>query len=157
MTKETQFTSNIVWTGNTGAGTKTYRGYQRTWNVEVPGKPTVHCSNDPELGGDPTLMNPEDMLLSALSACHMLWYLHLASSAGIVVTAYRDEPHGLGETAPDGAGRFIQATLRPRIKVLAGADLTQAALLHQEVHKYCFIARSVAFPVEIEPRFSISS
>lgn len=153
MPRENQFTSNIVWTGNTGEGTKTYRGYQRTWNVEVPGKPVIPCSNDPELGGDPSLMNPEDLLLSALGACHMLWYLHLASTAGIVVTSYRDEPLGIGETAPDGAGRFVRATLRPKITVQPGADLAKADAIHHEIHKYCYIARSVAFPVTIEASF----
>ncbi|MEL6992893.1 MAG: OsmC family peroxiredoxin, partial [Pseudomonadota bacterium] len=83
------FTSRVVWTGNRGAGTAHYKAYDRTWNVETPGKPVIHCSNAPLLGGDPTLHNPEDMLISALSACHMLWYLHLASDDGIAVTAYR--------------------------------------------------------------------
>lgn len=155
MTRETLFTSDIIWTGNTGVGTQSYRSYQRTWNIEIPGKPVVQCSNDPELGGDPTLMNPEDMLLSALSACHMLWYLHLASVAKIVVTSYRDAPLGHGETAPDGAGRFTRAVLRPQITVKAGADMARAEAIHHEIHKVCFIARSVAFPVDIEPAFSI--
>jgi len=154
MAKENQFTSNVVWTGNMGEGTRTYRGYQRTWNVQVPGKPVIPCSNDPELGGDPTLMNPEDMLLSALSACHMLWYLHLASNAGIIVTSYRDEPVGFGETTPDGAGRFVRAVLHPQITVNGGADLARADAIHKEVHKYCYIARSVAFPVTIEAKFT---
>lgn len=153
MAKENQFTSNIVWTGNTGEGTKSYRAYQRSWNIEVPGKPVINCSNDPHLGGDPKLMNPEDMLLSALSACHMLWYLHLASTAGIVVTSYRDQPLGIGETSPDGAGRFVRATLRPKITVAAGADLERAGAIHHDIHKYCFIARSVSFPVTIEAEF----
>ena len=157
MSRENVFTSNVVWTGNTGEGTRSYRGYTRSWNVEVPGKPVIQCSNDPELGGDPTLMNPEDMLLSALSACHMLWYLHLTSQAGIVVTRYRDEPVGLGETAPDGAGRFVSATLHPRITVLPGTDLAHAEAIHHEIHKVCFIARSVAFPVRIEPTFALEN
>src|SRR3546814_6247182 len=79
------FTSRIEWTGNRGEGTRSYRGYDRSWSVTTPGQPVIHCSNDPRLGGDPGLPNPEDMLLSALAACHMLWYLHLASAAGIVV------------------------------------------------------------------------
>lgn len=152
--QENRFTSNVVWTGNTGRGTQSYKGYNRSWNVEIPGKPVIECSNDPELGGDPSLMNPEDMLLSALSACHMLWYLHLASKAHITVTAYRDEPLGLGETAPNGAAQFTKAILRPTITVMAGADLTKARDIHHDIHKYCFIARSVAFPVEIEPNFT---
>ena len=69
---------------------------KRTWDIAVPGKPVVHCSNDPLLGGDPKLMNPEDLLLSSLAACHMLWYLHLASESGVVVQAYRDTPIGVG-------------------------------------------------------------
>ena len=92
------FTSEIVWTGNRGEGTRGYRSYDRTWDIAVAGKEVVHCSNDPALGGDPTKMNPEDLLLSALSACHMLWYLHYASDAGIVVTGYRDRPFGRGES-----------------------------------------------------------
>ncbi len=52
----------------------------------------IECSNDPRLGGDPALHNPEDMLIAALSSCHMLWYLHLASEAGVTVLAYEDVP-----------------------------------------------------------------
>lgn len=151
--KHHDFASCVIWTGNTGQGTAGFRTYQRTWNVEIPGKPVVHCSNDPLLGGDPTLMNPEDMLITALSACHMLWYLHFASDAGIVVTSYRDDPAGHGESLPDGSGRFIGATLRPRIVVQAGGDLDRANAIHGEIHKVCFIARSVNFPIRIETVF----
>ena len=154
MTEQHDYTSRIEWTGNRGEGTKSYRGYDRTWDVRTPGKPSIACSNDPLLGGDPTLHNPEDMLLSALSACHMLWYLHLASRAGIVVHGYRDEPVGVGESAPNGAGRFVRATLRPQIEVAAGSDLDKADAIHHEIHKYCFIARSVNFPVSYEARYT---
>ena len=81
--------------------------------VVTPGKPAIHCSNDPLLGGDPALPNPEDLLLASLSACHMLWHLHLASSAKIVVHRYTDDPLGKGEVYPDGSGQFRSATLRP--------------------------------------------
>lgn len=157
MAKEHDFTSRVVWTGNRGEGTKTYKGYDRTWDIATPGKPVTHCSNDPLLGGDPALPNPEDLLLSSLSACHMLWYLHLASSAGIVVTAYTDDPIGVGESMPSGAGRFVRATLRPIVTLLAGTDLVRAEAIHHEIKQVCFIARSVNFPVTYEPRFAISS
>lgn len=153
MSREHVYTTRIVWTGDRGEGTRTYKGYDRTWNVETPGKPVIHCSNDPLLGGDPGLPNPEDMLLSALSACHMLWYLHLASSAGIVVTGYEDNPDGVGETEAGGAGRFLRATLRPRISVEPGTDTAKADALHKEVHRFCFIARSVNFPIDYEAEY----
>jgi organic hydroperoxide reductase OsmC/OhrA len=149
------YTSHIVWTGNTGQGTAHYRAYLRTWDVAVPGKASIPCSNDPLLGGDPTKMNPEDLLLSALSACHMLWYLHYASEAGIVVLSYEDAPVGIGEVGRGGAGRFVSATLRPVITVQRGADLDLAHALHDRIHEVCFIARSVNFPVSYTPEFRV--
>lgn len=150
-----QYTSSVVWTGNRGAGTVNYRGYDRTWDIAVPGKAVIHCSNDPLLGGDPTKMNPEDLLLSALSACHMLWYLHYASDAKIIVTSYEDRPIGVGEVEKTGAGRFTSAILRPRITVRAGTDIELATAIHHKIHDVCFIARSVNFPITYEPEFSI--
>jgi organic hydroperoxide reductase OsmC/OhrA len=153
MSKQHPYTSTIVWTGDRGQGTAEYRGYDRTWEVRTPGKPVIICSNDPLLGGDPQRPNPEDMLLASLAACHMLWYLHLACMAGVVVVAYEDAPLGIGETSPNGAGRFVSATLRPAIHVRRGADLAHADVLHAQVHQFCFIARSVNFPVTIEATY----
>lgn len=147
------YTARVVWTGNRGEGTAHYRAYDRTWDIAVPGKPVVHCSNDPLLGGDPSKMNPEDLLLSALSACHMLWYLHYASDAGLRVLGYEDSPLGQGELGPGGAGRFVKATLRPRVTLPAGSDLAAAEAIHHRIHAVCFIARSVSFPVDYETEF----
>ena len=151
-----QYVSNIVWTGNRGEGTSGYRAYDRTWDVALAGKPVIHCSNDPLLGGDPGKMNPEDLLLSALSACHMLWYLHYAAVDGVVVMRYEDTPLGLGEVGAGGAGRFTSAVLRPRIVLRAGCDLAVAQAIHGRIHEVCFIARSVNFPVRCEPAFSFA-
>lgn len=154
MTKQHTYTGRIEWTGNHGEGTRTYRGYARTWDITTPGKPVIHCSNDPLLGGDPALPNPEDLLIVSLCACHMLWYLHLASRAGLIVHAYSDTPEFIGESEPSGAGRFLGATLRPRIEVAAGSDLARADELHHDIHRYCFIARSVNFPVRCEATYT---
>lgn len=153
---EHEYTARVVWTGNRGTGTRYYRGYERTWNVETPGKPVIRCSNDPLLGGDPRLHNPEDMLIAALSACHMLWFLHFASDAGITVIAYEDDPRAVGETDAGGASRFLSATLRPRITVARGTDLHRADALHGCVHEVCFIARSVNFPVACRARYRVA-
>lgn len=151
------YTTKVIWTGNRGTGTSSYKAYARTWNIAAKGKPIVECSNDPLLGGDPTKMNPEDLLISALSACHMLWYLHLAAEAGVVVTSYEDSPMALGETVAGGAGRFLSCELRPMIHVKAGADLIEAEAIHHRIHKVCYIARSVNFPVTYAPEFFVTS
>lgn len=153
MKQEHEYTTRIVWIGDLGQGTANYRAYDRTWNIETPDKPIIQCSNDPLLGGDPHKPNPEDLLLSALSACHMLWYLHLASDAGIVVRAYTDNPIAVGITETNGAGRFLRATLLPQITVVSNTDLEQAEQIHSQIHQYCFIARSVNFPVDCQASY----
>ncbi len=152
--KQHAYPARVVWTGNRGAGTQRYQGYDRTWDLAIEGKATVSCSNDPVLGGDPAKHNPEDMLIAAVAACHMLWYLHLASSAGISVLAYEDTAVGEGVMHADASGNFTAATLHPRVTVAAGADLERARALHDDVHRYCFIARSVNFPITIEPEIT---
>ncbi|MEM8570907.1 MAG: OsmC family protein [Pseudomonadota bacterium] len=151
--KECEFTTRIVWTGNLGTGTSNYHAYERSWNIESPGQPVIKCSNDPLLGGDPALPNPEELLLGALSACHMLWFLHLASNRSITVLSYEDRPIGTGETMPNGAGRFTHAILRPVITLNAGTDLSHADAIHGKIHHYCFIARSMNFPVTVEATY----
>lgn len=83
----------------------------------------------------------------------MLWYLHFASEAGIVVRAYEDRPKGLGRSSSDDSGRFVSAVLRPKVTLDSDTDLVRAGEIHGEIHDVCFIARSVRFPIDIEPEF----
>ena len=141
---------DLRWTGNAGAGTASYAGYGRAWRVCAPGKPAIEGSSDPAFRGDPARWNPEELLLASLSACHLLWYLHLCAEAGVVVTAYADAPEAALREAADGGGQVVGATLRPRVEVVRGSDTARAASLHDDAHRMCFIARSVNFPVEHE-------
>ncbi len=150
-TKRHEYSACIKWTGNTGEGTAKYNSYKRSWQLATSGKPLVECSNDPVLGGDPARHNPEDMLVASIASCHMLWYLHLCAVAGITVTSYKDIPLAIGEMEASGAGRFKSITLRPQIVITATSNIEKARAIHNDVHQYCFIARSINFPVEIEP------
>ena len=153
VAKTADYIARIIWTGDRGQGTKQYRGYDRTWRIATDGKLPIECSNDPALGGDPSKPNPEDLLLSSLASCHMLWFLHLASNAGIVVRGYEDMPLGVGEIGMRGEGRFVRAILRPVITAERGADLAKADALHHAAHDYCFISRSVNFPIAYEATY----
>jgi organic hydroperoxide reductase OsmC/OhrA len=88
MSKNHAYLTNLVWTGNTGEGTKTYRGYSPAHEISVAGKPRIAGSSDPHFRGDKSRYNPEEMLVASLSACHLLSYLHMCGSAGVVVIDY---------------------------------------------------------------------
>ena len=154
--KQHQYPVQVVWTGNHGSGTKTYQGYGREHEIRIAGKPSIAGSSDAAFRGDGSKHNPEDLLVAALSSCHMLWYLHLAAVAGVVVTDYVDDAVGtLVEGATDG--RFTEVILRPRVTITADSDAQAAKRVHDDAHHACFIANSVNFPVRCEPRIVIES
>lgn len=140
----------VTWTGNTGVGTTSARAYERAHEITAEGPPPILGSSDPAFRGDPGRWNPEQLYVAAISECHMLWYLDLAARAGIVVTAYRDRPTAVMVEESDGAGRFERVVLHPTVTVTRGSDPIAAARIHDQVGDYCFIARSVATPIEHE-------
>ena len=147
--KEHHYRATVTWTGAAQGGTESYHSYNREYRVEFEGKPAMVASSDPAFGGDPKLHNPEDMLLVALSSCHMLSYLALASLEGLVVVGYEDAASGT--MLQEGrSGRFTEVMLRPRVTLAPGTDLARAEALHEDAHKTCFIANSVSFPVRHE-------
>src|ERR1700750_1746367 len=100
--KTHRYTTQLRWTGNLGPGTASYRGYTRDHELSAPGKPTLPGSSDPAFRGDASRYNPEELLVASLSSCHMLWYLHLCSEAGVVVTDYTDSATGTMAETTDG-------------------------------------------------------
>ncbi|MEB4614448.1 OsmC family protein [Leucobacter sp. M11] len=145
---EHQYEVAVTWTGNTGVGTTNARAYSRNHDVAASGLPTIAASSDPAFRGDPTRWNPEQFFVAALSQCHMLWYLNLAASAGVVVTAYEDRPTGVMIEDVGGGGEFQSVTLNPVVTITAESDATLAEALHHRVGELCFIARSVRTPLD---------
>jgi organic hydroperoxide reductase OsmC/OhrA len=147
------YTVTITWRGNTGSGTSGYRAYERSHDVAVPGKPVIPASSDPAFRGDRARYNPEEMLVASISSCHMLWYLHLCATEGVVVQAYEDIAEGTMIEQRHGSGAFSEVVLQPEITLAAGADLARARALHADAHAKCFIANSINFPIRHEPVF----
>lgn len=152
MEKEHNYAVKIEWTGNKGSGTDDYRNYERSHTITIDGKPAILGSSDTPFRGDGGKHNPEDFLVSSLSACHMLWYLHLCADAGVVVVNYVDTAKGTLKQLADGSGFFTEVTLYPEVEVLNENMIELANDLHKKAHKFCFIAKSVNFPVRHEPK-----
>jgi organic hydroperoxide reductase OsmC/OhrA len=151
------YSLTTVWTGNTGKGTAGYRDYERSYEVRIPQKPVLLGSSDPKFRGDAARHNPEDLLVASLSACHMLWYLHLCSDQKIICTHYSDAAEGEMEITSNGAGRFTKVVLHPEIVITSEAGLKAAHALHERAHALCFIANSVNFPVEVSPTIRVAA
>jgi organic hydroperoxide reductase OsmC/OhrA len=152
--REHHFACHLTWTGASYGPATSYDAYRRDLLVEIEGKPPLRGTSAPVFRGDPSIHNPEDLLVAALSECHCLSYLALATRAGIVVAGYEDRATGT-MTRIDGKIRFREVTLRPRVWVAPGTDVDAARALHEKAHSECFIASSVNFPVLNEPEIVV--
>lgn len=157
MVKQHHYRATIHWTGNKGEGTSHYRAYDRSHTISINDKPDLLGSSDPAYRGDNTRHNPEDLFLSSLSACHMLWYLHLCAEAGVVVTGYRDQAISVMTETADGGGHFTMVRLNPEVTVTDSSMVAKAEELHNKANQLCFLANSVNFPVLHYPTIRIQA
>jgi len=150
MPRTHTYLTTVTWTGDQGTGTSGYRDYARDHDLTADGPAPISGSSDPAFRGDRKRWNPEQLLVGSLSQCHMLWYLHLCTEAGVVVTGYVDHATGtMAET--DAGGHFTEVVLRPQVRVASPDMVEKATGLHEDAHHACFIAASVNFPVRHEP------
>ena len=149
--KQHTYKATIKWTGNKGIGTSGYTSYGREHEISIDSKANIDGSSDPAFNGDKTRHNPEDLLLSSLSACHMLWYLHLCAESGVVVLDYVDEATGIMVITASGGGHFTEVTLHPTVTVKDESMVDDAGKLHKKANELCFIANSVNFDVRHNP------
>jgi organic hydroperoxide reductase OsmC/OhrA len=156
MWGEHRYSVRTTWTGDRGTGTSGYRDYDRAVSMRIEGKPELLASSDKPFRGDPSRWNPEDLLLAALSECHLLSYLHACVQAGVVVVGYEDDASGLMVEDGRGGGAFREVVLRPHVTVAEASMVDAATAAHAQAHVWCFIANSVNFPVRHEPVIEVS-
>lgn len=146
--KDHNYKTKVEWTGNLGKGTLDYKSFSRDHIISgVDKNAIIEGSSDPAFLGDPARYNPEEMLVSSISSCHMLWYLHLCAVNGVTVLKYTDNATGLMQEGDNGIGKFKEVTLYPEVVIedISKSDLAQQ--LHTKANKMCFIANSCNFPI----------
>jgi organic hydroperoxide reductase OsmC/OhrA len=143
------FLSHLDWTGASSGGTRDLAALDRDLDVTVDGI-TMPMSAAPAFGGNPRRVNPEQLYVAALSACHALTFLFLAARSQLLVTGYTDD--AIGELAKvDGQMRMATVTLRPHIMLDPSASAERARALVDAAHRQCFIGNSVSATVSVEP------
>jgi organic hydroperoxide reductase OsmC/OhrA len=151
MAHEHNYKLTAVWTGNKGEGTKNVRNYDRSHTVTIEGKPALLLTTDNPAVGDKSKLNPEDLLVTAISSCHMLSYLYVCSLEGVIITSYIDHATGIMIEKTGGGGSFKEVTLNPIFNVADESMVEKAIELHHKAHEICYIANSVNFEVKCNP------
>ncbi len=132
-----------------GAAPFTYEAYPRNHSIAFKGGAPLIFSASPAYKGDASKGDPEDLLLAALSSCHMLSFLAIAAKKKVTLDSYQDDAVGFLENA-GGKWWLARVTLRPQVKSDASPELL--AEIHHLAHEACFIANSVKTTVTVEPR-----
>ncbi len=156
-------TARIHWTHDAGDPAAFLgRRYSRRHEWHFDGGAVVPASSSPHVVpppmSDASAVDPEEAFVAALSSCHMLWFLDVASRAGWAVASYADE--AVGVMAPDAQGRLVVSvvTLRPHVVFAGGRQPDAAALqaLHHRAHASCFLANSVKTGIRCEPSSALA-
>ena len=137
----------LSWTD--GGKPFTYDSYPREHTVTFKNGQSVTVSASPAYKGDGVHADPEDMLVAALSSCHMLSFLAICTKKKVTVQSYEDDAVGFLEN-DKGRIWLARAVLRP--KVVCSADAATLEQIHHMAHQACFIANSVKTAVSVEPR-----
>lgn len=148
----TDHLATIEWTSDGGFREGRYsRAHKMTFDggAVVPGSASPHVVRPPM--SDPAGVDPEEALVASASACHMLWFLHLARDCGLDVAAYRDEARGTMGRDDRGRMAMVRIVLRPEIEFAGQAPGPEAlSRLHHEAHERCFIANSLRTEIVVE-------
>ena len=135
-------------------GTKgfSYKDYDRTHLIKLGSGTNFQASAAPDFLGKPDLVNPEESMVGAVSSCHMLTFLAIASRRGWTLDSYIDSADGVLEKGLSGKLWLSKITLQPKIVWANGVkvDLEILRGLHKEAHDNCFIANSIKSEVVIE-------
>jgi organic hydroperoxide reductase OsmC/OhrA len=142
-----RYETRLSWTGSTGLG---WDRYDREHTVTAPPAEQEVRVTTGESKGDPSVLNPEQLLLMAASSCQMLWFLHLAAKARIDVVAYEDEAVAL-MPEDEQPVRITEIALRPRIALAGDVSEERVRKLVDTAHEHCFVANSLNSSMSIEP------
>jgi organic hydroperoxide reductase OsmC/OhrA len=141
-----RYETRLHWSGSTGLG---WDHYDRVHSATAPPAEQEVRISTGESHGDPSILNPEQLLVMSASSCQMMSFLHLAAKARIDVVAYEDEATGLMPD-DDQPLRITEITLRPRITVVGDASEERVRMLVHTAHEHCFIANSLNSAMSIE-------
>jgi organic hydroperoxide reductase OsmC/OhrA len=146
------YRAHTHWTGDTGLG---WEHYERAHTASAPPAAQELAVTTGESKGDPSQLNPEQLVLMAASSCQLLWFLHVASVARIEVIEYEDDAEA-EMPEDDKPVRLTKIVLRPRIVVRPGPTEERVRHLVELAHKECYVSNSLTTTVEVEARIEIA-
>lgn len=114
-------------------------------NLSLPG------SSAPDYGGNEKYLNPEQGLVAAMSSCHMMTFLALASKMKWPVLNYSDKAIAFLGKNSKGKMSITKIELNPKIIFKDKFEVSNDEIMKMQdrSHRYCFIANTLSDEVEV--------
>ncbi len=111
-----------------------------------------NAGSAPEYGGRENEINPEQSLAAAISSCHMMTFLALASKMRWPVKSYKDKAHAFLGKNTKGKMCVNKIELNPQIFFDKDFSVSKEDMdkMQDRSHRYCFVANSLSDDVEIK-------
>jgi peroxiredoxin-like protein len=122
-------------------------GYAR---VTSEGLPVLLVAAPADFDGPGDAWSPEHMLLASVQACFLLTMRAIAGLSQLPFTSLESRITGTVDKK-DGAMRFTEIVIRPRLVVKAGTDRERAIKVMEKSERACLVSSSLATPIRLEP------
>ena len=118
--------------------------------VSVPGIPELRTAPPADFDGPGDAWSPEHLLMAAVETCFLFTFQAVARASKLEFTSLQLAGEGIVDRK-DGATRFTQIVLRPRLTLPAGGDRDRALRIIEKSEKACLVSASMSTPIRLEP------
>ncbi|HEY6394941.1 MAG TPA: OsmC family protein [Candidatus Binataceae bacterium] len=117
--------------------------------VSVPGMPELRTAPPADFDGPGDAWTPEHLLMAAVETCFLFTLRAVARASKVEFISLQLSGEGTLDRK-DGATRFTEIVLRPRLKLPAGADRDKAMRVLEKSEKACLVSASLSTPIRLE-------
>jgi organic hydroperoxide reductase OsmC/OhrA len=124
-------------------------GPTRYATIATDGVPPLSSAPPKDFDGPGDAWSPEHLLLASVEACFMFTFQAAARGSNFDFIALDLSAHGTVDRK-DGATRFTEIVLKPRLTLPKGADPERAHRVLDKGKTACLVTASLSVPVRLE-------
>jgi peroxiredoxin-like protein len=118
--------------------------------VSVAGIPQLRTAPPADFDGPGDAWSPEQFLMAAVETCFIFTLQAVARASKLPFTSLELSGEGTVDRK-EGATRFTEIVLRPRLTLPAGGDRDKAMRVLEKSEKACLVSASLSTPIRLEP------
>ena len=122
--------------------------------LSVQGAPDLRSAPPLDFDGPGDAWSPEHLLLASVETCFLFTLRSVAQASKVEFTALEVSSEGTVDRK-DGAIRFTEIVLRPRLTIPPGQDPDRVIRIMEKSEKACLVSASLSTPIRLEPEIRV--